>query len=323
VDEKLVSVVIPSFNHRAFVGAAIESVLAQSYSPIELIVVDDGSTDGSPEWIEQNYSGKIKKMVDAPHRGAHAAINEGIQNARGTYTAILNSDDVYAPERIAKLVGAAESGDFDVVFSDVEFIDDTGKPAPRHKSAVGYRKALEKLAPLPIEEALLRQNFTIASSNLLVRREVFDRIGVFRGFKLCHDWDFLLRCIGRAKIGRVVEPLLDYRLHRGNTISNAEPWLASAECALVYLSYFLERAGPSAPADFLLDAEPFEPLAIGWMLAEARRIGLDRLIAEAETGTLHRRLQADFERNGFGFAARLSPRRIKKKITGGLRAWLK
>jgi glycosyltransferase involved in cell wall biosynthesis len=324
VGEKLVSVVIPSFNHRAFVGAAIESVLAQSYSPLELIVVDDGSTDGSAAWIEQNYGGKIKKLIAAPHRGAHAAINEGIRNAAGRYVAILNSDDVYAPERIAKLVGAAESGGFDLVFSDVEFIGETGKPIPRHKAALGYKKALDRLARLPIEEALLRQNFTIASSNLLARREVFEHVGMFRGFKLCHDWDFLLRCIGRAKIARVPEPLLGYRLHRGNTISGAEPWLAPAECALVYVSYFLEKdAASSAPAGFLFDAEPFEPLIVGWMLAEARRVGLEQLIVEAEAGGLHRRLQADFERNGFGFAARLSPRRMKKKMSGGWRALLK
>lgn len=321
---ELISVVIPSFNHRPFVGAAIESVFAQTYSPLEVIVVDDGSSDGSASWIAENYGNRVKLMA-GPHRGAHAAINAGIESAQGEYTAILNSDDIYAPGRLAALAGAAERDRLDIAFSDVWFIDRTGKSIPGHKAAKGYRENLKKIARLPVEQALLLQNFTIASSNLLVRRDLFARVGMFRGLRLCHDWDFLLRCIGSSRIARVAEPLLGYRLHRGNTIANAEPWLASAECALVYLNFLLGRGtGASAAAEsFVFQAEEFEPLTVGWMLAEARRVGLDRLYQEAEAGALHRRLRAEFERNGFSFAERLSPRRMKKKMKKGLRVFMK
>lgn len=320
----MISVIIPSFNHRPFIGAAIESVLAQNHPPDEVIVVDDGSTDGSASWIAERYGGKIEKIISRPNQGAHAAINEGIEQARGKFVSILNSDDVYASNRLSMLMAAANADDLDIVFSDIQFLDGNGSALSDHKIAKAYARTLNAIGSLKIEEALVRQNFVVTTSNLFIRRNVFDRIGRFRGFKLCHDWDFLLRATGNCKFGRIAKPLLGYRRHDRNTISHATEAQLSAENALVYLSYLLNRnpGGNAVTEDFIFQAEPFEPLAIAWLLTESRRIGLDRLILEAEKSELHTRMAKVFNRNGLSGDEHLSTRRLKRKIRGRVRTWI-
>src|ERR1700674_2946625 len=95
---KLVSVVIPTYNYRQFVVEAVESVLAQTYRPIELIVVDDGSTDGTRAELER-FEGQIRYMFQE-NRGLPAARNRGIRAAAGEYVAFLDADDVWAPTKI-------------------------------------------------------------------------------------------------------------------------------------------------------------------------------------------------------------------------------
>jgi glycosyltransferase involved in cell wall biosynthesis len=323
MDRDLVSVVIPSFNHRPYIGAAIESVFAQGYSPVELIVVDDGSVDGSAAWVAEKYGSRVGTIISRPNRGAHAAINEGIEKARGKFVAILNSDDVYAPGRLSRLVDAANAENLDIAFSDVWFLDEKGVDLKTDKVARAHAKAMNEIASLGIEEALLRRNFVLTTSNFFIRREAFARVGGFRGFKLCHDWDFLLRAIGHCKFGRVAEPLLGYRWHGRNTITRADKAQLAAERALVYLSYLLGRggSGEALSEDFIFQAEPFEPLAVAWLLAEARRIGIDALIAQAEKSELHPRMTEAFERNGLPFAGDLSVRRLKKKMRGRWKSW--
>ena len=98
----LVSVVIPSFNHARFIGSAVRSVLGQSLSDLELIVVDDGSTDNSLE-ILGGFSDPRLKVYPQANAGAHAAINRGLELASGVYLSILNSDDLYHRERLENL----------------------------------------------------------------------------------------------------------------------------------------------------------------------------------------------------------------------------
>ena len=100
-----ISVVIPSYNHARFIVDAIESVINQSYRHWELILVDDGSTDSTREILDQRYRGhqQIRLVYQANH-GAHHALNQGIALAKGRYVSILNSDDVYHPDRLKTLL---------------------------------------------------------------------------------------------------------------------------------------------------------------------------------------------------------------------------
>src|SRR5207249_11176371 len=106
---KMVSVVIATYNCRRYVGEAVESALAQSYQPIEVIVVDDGSTDGTAEELRP-FKDRIRYLVQA-NQGPAAARNHGIRAARGEYVAFLDADDLWAPSKIEKQVAAMEKSD--------------------------------------------------------------------------------------------------------------------------------------------------------------------------------------------------------------------
>src|SRR6185312_7317644 len=127
-----ISVVIPSYNHRQFIGEALASVRAQTCPPLELIVIDDGSTDGSAEYLRNDAA--ITHLTVRENRGAHATLNEAIARAGGSWISILNSDDVYAPDRLARLHEFAAREGHDLVFSDVAFIDANGPLPDGHKT---------------------------------------------------------------------------------------------------------------------------------------------------------------------------------------------
>src|SRR5450759_5769125 len=132
--DPLVSVIMPVYNHGAFVATAIKSVFAQTYRPIEFIIIDDGSLDGSVNEIRKLLAQKPAPegirviFIARDNRGAAATINEGIDLARGTYLAILNSDDFYFPERLERCIGATERHCARLVFSYVEPVADNGAP---------------------------------------------------------------------------------------------------------------------------------------------------------------------------------------------------
>ncbi len=310
----MISVVVPSYNHRAFIGSAIESIFDQTYPTIEIIVIDDGSTDGTPEWLRQAYGTRITHLVAHENRGAHAAINEGIGIARGDYIAILDSDDVFVPTRLSTFIEAMQTNAWDLAFSNLTFIDAHGRALQNGKASAAYSRALERMSNYSIEEALIRENFTITTSNFVVKRDTFDRVGTFRGFRYSHDWDFLLRCVGQCNIGWIREPLLHYRLHPDNTIHEGQHWRLSTENALVYVSFLLERGTHRVPVagDFVLESESFEPLIVTWLLVEAHRVGLKELMLEMEAGKLHDRVAAAFNKRKI--PSGLSTRRILKRV---------
>src|SRR5262249_5004591 len=102
------SIVLPSYNHAAFIADAVRSALSQTYRDFELIVVDDGSTDETLHVLAGFRDARIRILTQA-NRGAHAAINRGLTEAAGRYLAILNSDDMLHPERFATLLPVLEA----------------------------------------------------------------------------------------------------------------------------------------------------------------------------------------------------------------------
>ncbi|MGC9349621.1 MAG: glycosyltransferase [Anaerolineae bacterium] len=220
----LVSVAIPSYNHAAFVGEAVASVLDQSLKDLELIVVDDGSTDSSVE-VLTGFDDPRLTVIPQSNQGAHAALNRAIARARGTYVAILNSDDVYAHRRLETLVDkmASEPG-LSLVGSHIQVINAAGR-------RLGIKRGYKSLEPWLLEQpersfragddlraALLTENYMATTSNLLFRRKHFEQLGGFRNLRYAHDWDFELRLARLGDLALVHEPLLKYRLHGHNTI---------------------------------------------------------------------------------------------------------
>jgi glycosyltransferase involved in cell wall biosynthesis len=309
----LVSVVIPSYNHAAYIGFAIDSVLQQTYPHVELIVVDDGSHDGSAKMIAERYGDKVAKLVVQENRGAHAAINRGIAESSGRFVAILNSDDIYAPERLAKMMQAAAREDAQVLFSDLTIIDADGAIAGEHAAVRAYRRNLERRAGMPLRDAVVLGQFTVTTSNYVIRRDAFDAIGKFRPFRMTHDWDFILRAARGCRLARVPESLLSYRIHGTNTINAGHAWLLPTECAFLYAEEMLAQPDFGSPEPWcFFESEMFNPLLLAWMLVEHRRLGMPALMTEIENGTLHLRAAEYFTHVHVPGAARFSLRRLKK-----------
>lgn len=212
-----VSVVIPLYNHQRYIEAALDSVFGQSTPPAEVIVIDDGSSDSSAAIASRlcaGYPGAV--FWGQPNRGAHNTINTGLMRATCPVVAILNSDDIYHPNRLERCLHALEEQDADLVASDIRFINEheAAIENPWYDQALAHWRQVGNTAL-----ALLNGNFLMTTSNLVMRRRVFERSGLFRDFRYAHDLDFFIRVLGDGhRLAFLDEPLLRYRYHPCNTI---------------------------------------------------------------------------------------------------------
>ncbi len=221
----LVSVVVPSYNHARFIDACLDSVYSQTWAHIELIVIDDGSTDDSVVRIREKL-----KLCPFPHqfiarenRGAHHTINEAIALASGEYVNILNSDDRFQPQRIEKMVTHVAVIGAEWGFAEVEVIDDHGDLISNtdKDSLAGKLKTISAsvhTAPT-IGFALLRHNVAISTGNFFMRTEFFRSVGGFSDLRYVHDQAFALSATLLSEPVYVPEKLYNYRVHGTNTIS--------------------------------------------------------------------------------------------------------
>jgi len=210
----LVSVCIPVFNHSDFVAECIESVIAQSYPNIELIIIDDGSTDSSYAIVE-HYIDACKsrfrrfKVISRPNIGVSETLNEGLRWAEGKYFCGLASDDVIFPNKTSVLVDYLESSpEIVAAFGSVYLIDENSKKIGQRTASATYNfKDIFLLrAELPAPAALIRSN-------------ELNGVGGFDKNTKVEDWDMWLKLsIGRhTAIAVVSDVLAGYRVHSSNT----------------------------------------------------------------------------------------------------------
>lgn len=257
----LISVVIPSYNHARYIGQAIGSVLTQTYPNIELIVVDDESTDESRELIRailKSLPSGRSKFIPQEHSGAHEAIMRGISESRGELIAILNSDDFYYPERMETMVEEIGHEKLALAISKVDLVDENGKPLPEQSDPPKwYRGALSRVEANPtIGFALLNQNFAVTSGNFLFTKALYDTLGGFSAHKFLHDWDFLIRVIYWTEPRFVPVPLMAYRFHSENTSNSVRSLLDTEEHDAItrYLDMFRIDSSPN----------PLAPHPLNW-----------------------------------------------------------
>ena len=242
-----VSVVVPLYNHARYVADAVRSALAQGPVLHEVVVVDDGSTDGSAEALLAACGDDTRLVLwSQPNRGAHAAINAGLLRATGEVLAVLNSDDTYAPNRLDRLVAALDADPgVDLAATGLGFMDGDGSPVanPWYEEALAFHRACGDLGA-----ALVNGNFVMTTSNLAFRRGLLDRIGLFAPLRYAHDLDFLLRALARGCRFALLldEPLLSYRVHAANTIKeeHGAVRLEWAAAAAGYLDALTAAPGP-------------------------------------------------------------------------------
>jgi len=230
----LVSVVIPSYNHERYIRQAVESVLFQSHSDLELIVVDDGSSDRSLDYLRGVRDSRFR-LVEQANAGAHNAINRGLAMAKGDYLAILNSDDIFYPDRLAVCLHRLRAG-VDLVATWLEVINHKGK-------VLGVKEGWQNMLPWPITPLhgqltvldaftinLLQTNFVSTTSNMVFSRRLYESIGGMANLRFVHDWDFLLRAVCDFRCELIEMPLLQYRIHATNTISSNRAWMLFEIC---------------------------------------------------------------------------------------------
>ncbi|KJU86918.1 phosphotransferase [Candidatus Magnetobacterium bavaricum] len=233
MQKPLVSVVMPAYNHELFVEEAVESVLKQTYTELELIIINDGSSDNTQGRVLQYDDPRIRYDYQQ-NMGSHNAINRGIGIASGQYISIINSDDVYLCDRLRSLVEASTQDNLDFIITDIGLIDKDSDPItdPDHwwNQWYGGLKSHYRAAASPLM-ALLAGNYTISTSNFFFKRSLIDDIGLFRARKYTLDYEFAYRAIKHNERGfayLIDSQLMLYRLHGDNAILK-DPLVANIE----------------------------------------------------------------------------------------------
>lgn len=200
----LASVVIPTFNRARLLPRAIESVLEQTLRDIEVIVVDDGSTDRTAEVVDSFPDGRVEFVSHEQNRGGSAARNTGIERATGRYVAFLDDDDEYLPEYLETQVSRLESleEEWIAAYSDYEFIEQglskyIRRPVLRYLNLREKAEGGEELIP----EILLSNLDYGGASTLVVEREWVEAIDGFdESFRRYQDREFLIRLLRQGRL---------------------------------------------------------------------------------------------------------------------------
>ncbi len=208
----LVSVIIPCYNHRDYIEAAINSVLAQTYPAVQLVVIDDGSSDGSPALLESLAARHGFDLILQANSGVCKAFNRAIrERARGQYIALLGSDDLWTPDKLAlQIARLRASPEAELCFSQgLTFRnrpdDATGAPFPA-RPREGWLSGF----------VVFRQH--VPAGTMVFTRALYDALGGFDEQLREEDWDFVIRASTRTPFVAVPRPLLFYRAHATNTM---------------------------------------------------------------------------------------------------------
>lgn len=213
-----VSVVIPAYNRGNLICETLDSVLTQTYRDFEVIVVDDGSTDDTPSVLAQ-YAERVH-VIRQENKGEGAARNAGILVAQGDYIAFIDSDDLWVPTKLERQMALlTNSSPLVWVYSDAYVFDSQTK---RVLYSLGQRSR-------QYEGHVARQlllNCFVASPTPVIRRSVFDIVGLFNHNPRDSDWDMWLRIGARHPIRKIPEALAGYRLHKDSISQQSSPMFA-------------------------------------------------------------------------------------------------
>ncbi len=230
-----VSVVLTAYNSMPFLSEALTGVLTQTFKDFEVIIVDDGSTDQTPQWVSQQEDSRIKFILQS-NQGVSAARNAGITNSQGDYIAFLDGDDIWEPTKLEKQVNILDKNPtVGLVHSWMAVMTENGELTGRlliskSKGDV-WRKIIEKNMVTP--------------SSTMVRRSCIDKVGLFdQDLTVSEDWDLWIRLAEHYDFEVIEEPLVRYRQHV-NSKSKRYPEM------LQDFRTIIERAFTSVPFELL------------------------------------------------------------------------
>jgi glycosyltransferase involved in cell wall biosynthesis len=223
--EALVSVLLPVRNGMPYLPQAIESLLAQTYSNLEIIVIDDGSSDETPQYLRSRLDSRLKCLsTDAKSgSGIANALNLGIAHSRGEFVARQDADDISRPDRIERQVEYLRNNlSIDVVATQAEYIDESG--GVTENSWTREVRLLHDPAGSPQQLAeLLPLTCCLIHGTVVIRRSVLQQVGGYdRRFEWAEDYDLWLRLLPEHRIAKIPERLYRYRIH-SEQISDHRP----------------------------------------------------------------------------------------------------
>jgi glycosyltransferase involved in cell wall biosynthesis len=208
-----ISVVIPAYNAAHFLPRSLKSVFAQTLEPMEVIVVDDGSSDNSAQ-VAKSLGAKV---VTRPNGGLSAARNTGIQNASGEWIALLDADDLWAPHKLQSQA-ALVRGDTVLVYTGIRIFDDHGT-----------RKTCPAVDPSATRE-ILRYGNPITPSSVIAKRDALSRDGGFReDIRACEDWEMWVRLQRLGTFEAVPDPLTEYYVSPSSLSANPQRMIDALE----------------------------------------------------------------------------------------------
>lgn len=231
----LVSVIIPAYNASSFIGQTLESVLSQTYKNIEVLVVDDGSRDKTPE-IVKSFAQRDRRvmLLQQPNQGVAAARNLAIAHSGGEYIAPVDADDIWYPLKLEKQVQCMTAADASVglVYCWYTWIDEQGL-------IIGKYQDYDIDKPEGnIYAALVYRNFVGHASSPMMRRSCLDKVGGYNcklkenNAQGCEDWDIYLRIAESYAFALVPEFLVGYRQFAGSMSNNSRSMAKSYDLVM-------------------------------------------------------------------------------------------
>lgn len=212
MSDPVISVIIPVFNGASEVSRAIESALAQTYGRVEVIVVNDGSTDQTREVLDQ-FGDRIR-AIHQSNGGLAAARNAGILAATGEWVAFLDHDDSWQPEKLIRQMQRARETGFEIVYSNAVNFGDVNRVAH-------LRSDPDQMAEGDLFQALLLDNFIVVSSVMLQKHLLLEAGTFDTALGVVEDWDLWLKLAARgARFAAVREPVTLYQWRPGSLSKN-------------------------------------------------------------------------------------------------------
>lgn len=209
-----VTVIIATYNAIAYLPSTIDSVIKQTFTDFEVLIVDDGSTDETVDWVSKLVDPRVR-LISQANQGVAVARNQGITGARGEYVAFLDADDLWEPTKLEKQVKCLEENPLvGLVNTSIVNIDEQGKPL----GAVNASDVEGNVLKYIVEE-----NLILCGSAPMVRRSCLEAVqGFDQKLMSAEDWDLWIRLAARYDFAVIREPLVLYRQHLNSKSNNIE-----------------------------------------------------------------------------------------------------
>ncbi|MEC4819138.1 MAG: glycosyltransferase [Scytonema sp. PMC 1069.18] len=233
-----VSVIIPAYNAMAYLPEAVESVLKQTFTDFEVLIVDDGSSDGTVEWASQIEDSRVR-LISQKNQGSSASRNQGIISSQGEYIALLDADDIWEPTKLEKQVRCLEAD------SSVGLVDSWTILIKQQGQSTG-RVIISYAEEDDVWKQLVQfKTVCCCDSTPLIRRSCFETVGLFnRELPFLEDLDMWIRLASRYRFKVIKEPLVRYRQHPGSKSTHCHETLEAFRT-------IIEKAFESVPPELL------------------------------------------------------------------------